>query len=42
MTNFWSTFILIVVIIHFVIGFGYLVYKLSPQGKDHDENNEMV
>jgi hypothetical protein len=27
------TIILIVLILHFVVGFGYLVYKLSPRKK---------
>lgn len=28
------TVILIILILHFVVGFGYLVYKLSPRKKD--------
>ncbi len=32
--NFWSSFILIIVLLHFVVGFGYLVYKLTPRKGD--------
>jgi Tfp pilus assembly protein PilO len=28
------TIILIILILHFVVGFGYLVYKLSPRKKE--------
>ena len=32
--GFWTQLILIIVVLHFVVGFGYLVYKLSPRKKD--------
>ncbi len=34
MSNFWYYFIMAVVILHFVVGFGYLIYKLSPRKSD--------
>lgn len=33
-SNFWYYFIMAAVILHFVIGFGYLIYKLSPRKSD--------
>jgi len=33
-SNFWYYFIMVVVILHFVVGFGYLIYKLSPRKSD--------
>lgn len=32
--GFWTTLIFVIVIIHFVVGFGYLIYKLSPKKKN--------
>ena len=32
-----NTIILIVVIVHFIAGFGYLAYKLSKKSGDGDE-----
>ena len=34
MSNFWYYFIMVVVILHFVVGFGYLIYKLAPRKSD--------
>ncbi len=36
-SNFWYYVIMAVVILHFVIGFGYLIYKLSPKKSDKKE-----
>ena len=33
-SNFWYYFIMVVVILHFILGFGYLIYKLSPRKSD--------
>jgi hypothetical protein len=33
-SNFWYYFIMVAVILHFVVGFGYLIYKLSPRKSD--------
>jgi uncharacterized membrane protein SirB2 len=33
-SNFWFYTIMIVVILHIIIGFVYLLYKLSPKKKD--------
>ena len=38
--GFWTTVLLIVIIGHFVAGFGYLMYKLSPKKKDKGETPE--
>ena len=38
MSNFWFYFIMVVVILHFVVGFGYLIYKLSPRKSDKKKN----
>jgi uncharacterized membrane protein SirB2 len=37
-SNFWFYTIMIVVILHIVAGFAYLIYKLSPKKKDKEEN----
>ncbi|VAW26882.1 hypothetical protein MNBD_BACTEROID04-1258 [hydrothermal vent metagenome] len=37
-SNFWFYTIAIVVILHIVIGFIYLVYKLSPKKEDKHKN----
>ncbi len=37
-SNFWFYTIMIVVILHVIVGFGYLIYKLSPKKKDKEEN----
>ena len=41
-SNFWYYFIMAVVILHFVVGFGYLIYKLSPRKSDKkkEENSD--
>ena len=38
-SNFWYYFIMVVVILHFVLGFGYLIYKLSPRKSDKKEED---
>ena len=35
-SNFWFYTIMIVVILHIIVGFVYLLYKLSPKKKDKD------
>lgn len=37
-SNFWFYTIAIVVILHIVVGFIYLVYKLSPKKKGKSKN----
>lgn len=37
-SNFWFYTIMIVVILHIIVAFGYLMYKLSPKKKDKKEN----
>ena len=33
----WVKIVVIVILLHLVIGFGWLVYKLSPRKKKEDE-----
>jgi hypothetical protein len=33
----WTKLILILIILHLLLGFGWLVYKLSPRKKDKNE-----
>ena len=33
-SNFWIYTIAAIVILHVLVGFGYLMYKLSPKKKD--------
>jgi len=33
-SNFWFYIIIAIVLLHVVVGFGYLVYKLSPRKKE--------
>ncbi|SNR39632.1 hypothetical protein SAMN04488111_1217 [Lutibacter flavus] len=40
LSNFWFYTIMIVVILHIIIGFAYLLYKLSPKKKDKESKNE--
>lgn len=39
-SNFWFYFIMIVVIGHFIAGFAYLIYKLSPRKEDKSDKDE--
>ncbi len=39
-SNFWFYFIMIVVIGHFIVGFVYLIIKLSPKKKDQTDTDE--
>lgn len=38
LSNFWYYTLVIVVILHILIGFGYLMYKLSPKKKDKKQD----
>ncbi len=33
-SNFWFYTIMVIVILHFVVGFAYLIFKLSPKKRD--------
>lgn len=35
--NIWVNIVIILIIIHLVLGFGWLVYKLSPKKKKEEE-----
>jgi hypothetical protein len=37
-SNFWYYTIIAVVLLHILVGFGYLIYKLSPKKKDKIKN----
>ena len=38
--SFWVKVGLIVIVLHLLLGFGWLIYKLSPRKKDkNDESN---
>jgi uncharacterized protein YqhQ len=37
-SGFWEKIIIAVILLHFVVGFGYLIYKLSPRKGDNDQN----
>lgn len=37
-SNFWFYTIMIVVILHVVVGFAYLLYKLTPKKKTNKED----
>ncbi len=39
-SNFWLYTIMVMAILHIVIGFAYLLYKLSP--KKNDKEDEIV
>ena len=39
-SNFWYYTIMILVIGHVIVGFIYLIIKLSPKKKDKKEENE--
>ena len=38
-SNFWTYVVIAIVILHFLIGFGYLIYKLSPKKSDKKEES---
>ena len=39
-SNFWFYTIMIFVILHVIVAFGYLLYKLSQKKKDKETKNE--
>ncbi|MFT5763728.1 MAG: hypothetical protein ACI8VT_003884 [Saprospiraceae bacterium] len=41
-SSFWTNFILLLVIFHFIVGFSYLVYKLSPKKDDKKARREQI
>ncbi|HEY9221164.1 MAG TPA: hypothetical protein VIO43_06245 [Lutibacter sp.] len=40
-SDFWFYTIMIVVILHVIVGFAYLLYKLTPKKKDKEENKDV-
>jgi len=39
-SNFWYYVIMVIVILHIVVGFGYLFYKLSPKKSDKSQKEK--
>lgn len=37
MSDFWFYIVIVVIILHFVVGFGYLMYKMSPTKEDKEK-----
>ncbi|MDV7188214.1 hypothetical protein R3X25_13050 [Lutibacter sp. TH_r2] len=38
LSNFWYYTLVIVVVLHVILAFGYLMYKLSPKKKNKKDN----
>lgn len=36
-SNFWFYVLTVIIILHIIIAFGYLLYKLSPKKKDSNQ-----
>ena len=39
-SDFFTNILLFLIIGHFIVGFGYLIYKLSPRKKDQLEKDK--
>ncbi len=39
--NFWVKIGLILIVLHFFIGFGWLIYKLAPRKKDKNKDKNV-
>ncbi len=39
-SNFWFYTIMVIVILHFIVGFAYLIFKLSPKKGDKKNRPE--
>jgi hypothetical protein len=37
MSDFWIYIIIAIIILHFLVGFGYLIYKMSPTKEDKEK-----
>lgn len=42
LSNFWFYTIAIIIIVHFIIGFVYLIYKLSPKKNDKKTKKNQI
>ena len=40
MSDFWFYVVIAVIILHFVLGFGYLIYKMSPKKGDKKDESK--
>jgi len=36
MSDFWFYTVIVIIILHLVVGFGYLMYKMSPTKEDKE------
>jgi len=41
-SDFWYYLVMVIVILHFLVGFGYLIYKLSPRKSDKKNNDDQT
>lgn len=43
-SDLWTKIIMLILVLHFVAGFGYLMYKLSPKKEDkkEEDRNDLV
>lgn len=39
-SDFWYYTIMVIVILHFIVGFGYLIFKLSPKKGDKKKGSK--
>jgi hypothetical protein len=39
-TGFWEKIVMAIIVLHFIVGFGYLIYKLSPRKEENMEETE--
>ena len=37
MSDFWFYTVIVIIILHFVVGLGYLMYKMSPTKEDKEK-----
>jgi len=41
MSDFWFYIIIATIILHLLVGFGYLMYKMSPTKEDKEDKEKM-
>lgn len=39
-SDFFTNILLILIVAHFIVGFGYLIYKLSPRKKENSDDED--
>jgi hypothetical protein len=35
--SFWTNLVLFIIVLHFIVGIGYLIYMLSPRKEDKNK-----